>query len=155
MSGRIAARLAELGLDLPQAAAPVANYVPAAQAGSLLFVSGQLPLKDGRLAYRGLVGADLGPEEAAEAARLCALNLLAQAQAALGTLDRITRVVELRGFVACGPAFTDHPRVINGASDLMVAVFGEAGRHARFAVGCSSLPLGAPVEVAAVFAVAD
>jgi enamine deaminase RidA (YjgF/YER057c/UK114 family) len=148
-------RLAELGLTLPAAAAPIANYVPAVRAGPLLFVSGQLPLKDGQLMLAGLVGDTVSVDQATEAARLCALNLIAQAKLALnGDLDRVRRVVKLTGFVAAGPAFTQHPLVINGASDLMVAVFGDAGRHARAAVGSSSLPRGAPVEVDAVFEVA-
>ncbi|GBD40931.1 hypothetical protein HRbin39_00303 [bacterium HR39] len=153
MAGRVEARLAELGIALPQAAAPVANYVPAVEAAGLLFVSGQLPLEGGRLSLQGRLGAEVDVEAGVRAARLCALNVLAQAKAALGDLDRIARLVEVRGFVACTPEFTDHPKVINGASDLFVGVLGEAGRHARFAVGCPSLPLGAPVEIGAVFAV--
>ncbi len=153
MTGRIERRLAEMGLALPTPSRPVAAYVPTVRIDRLLFVSGQIPLEDGELRVRGRVGAELTLEEGVEAARLCALHLLAQARAALGDLDRIERVVELRGFVAAAPEFTDHPKVIDGASTLLVAVLGEAGRHARFAVGCPSLPLDAPVEVGAVFAV--
>ncbi|MDX2223726.1 MAG: RidA family protein [Rhodospirillaceae bacterium] len=155
MSAAAEKRLAELGLTLPAAAAPIANYVPAVRAGPLLFVSGQLPVKDGQLMLVGLVGDTVSVDQATEAARLCALNLIAQAKLALnGDLDRVRRVVKLTGFVAAGPGFMHHPQVINGASDLMVAVFGDAGRHARAAVGSSSLPRGAPVEVDAVFEVA-
>lgn len=154
MASRIEARLAELGLSLPEAAAPVANYVPWVQSGRLLFISGQLPLRDGRVAVVGRLGAEVDVERGRMAAQLCALAILAQAKAATGDLDRLRRCVELGGFVACTPEFADHPKVINGASDLMVDVMGEAGRHARFAVGASSLPLGAAVEIRAVFEIA-
>lgn len=146
-------RLAELGLGLPPAAAPAANYVPFVVAGELIFVSGQLPFQGGGVAVRGRLGDDVGLEQGQAAARLCALNVLAQAKAASGgDLDRIARCVKLGGFVACTKEFIDHPKVINGASDLVVEVMGESGRHARFAIGCSSLPLGAAVEVEAIFA---
>lgn len=154
MTSRIEARLAELGLTLPQAAAPVANYVPWLVSGNLLFVSGQLPMRDGRVAVAGRLGAEVGIEEGREAARICALGILAQARAATGDLDRLARCLELGGFVACTPDFTEHPAVINGASDLMVAVMGDAGRHTRFAVGAPSLPLGAAVEIRATFELA-
>ncbi len=154
MSGRIEARLGELGLVLPQATAPVANYRPWTRSGALLFISGQVPLQEGRIAVTGRLGETVSVEEGQRAARLCALNILAQAKAALGDLDRVRQLLKLGGFVACTPDFTDHPRVVNGASDLMVEVFGDAGRHARFAVGCPSLPLGAAVEVEAIFEVA-
>lgn len=145
-------RLAERGLDLPPAAAPAANYVPYVISGSLLFISGQLPMQGGGVAVRGRLGGGVSIEQGQAAARLCGLNLLAQAKAASGgDLDRVRRCVKLGGFVACTPEFVDHPKVINGASDLMVEAMGEAGRHARFAVGCSSLPLDAAVEVEAVF----
>lgn len=145
-------RLAERGLDLPPAAAPAANYVPYMISGSLLFISGQLPMQGGGVAVRGRLGGGVSIEQGQAAARLCGLNLLAQAKAASGgDLDRVRRCVKLGGFVACTPEFIDHPKVINGASDLMVEAMGEAGRHARFAVGCSSLPLDAAVEVEAVF----
>jgi enamine deaminase RidA (YjgF/YER057c/UK114 family) len=155
MAGIVDKRLKDLGITLPTAAAPIANYVPAVRSGKLLFVSGQLPLKDGQVAVEGQVGNQVSLEQGVEAARLCALNLIAQAAMALGgDLDKVTRVARLTGFVACLPAFTQHPQVVNGASDLMVQVFGDAGRHARAAVGAPSLPRGAAVEVEAVFEVA-
>lgn len=148
----IDARLSELGLTLPQAAAPAANYVPYVQSGNLVFVSGQITLENGDLQYVGRVGEDFTTEQAYEAAKLCGLNLIAQVKAACGgDLDRVTRVVRLGGFVSCTPGFTDQPKVINGASDLMAEVFGEAGKHARAAVGVNSLPLGVAVEVDGVF----
>ena len=152
MAGQITTRLAELGFDLPEPSAPVANYVPYVVSGNLVFVSGQLPVWNGDFRFIGKVGADFSLEEGIEAARLCGINLIAQARdAAGGDLDRIKRVVKLGGFVNAGPDFTDHPKVINGASDLMADVFGEAGKHARFAVGAVSLPLGVAVEVDGVF----
>jgi enamine deaminase RidA (YjgF/YER057c/UK114 family) len=151
-SSAIERRLEELGLMLPEAAAPVANYVPHTVAGNLLFISGQVPFRDGTIAVTGKLGAGVSVERGREAARQCALNVLAQARAACGgDLGRLKRCLKLGGFVACAPGFTDHPKVINGASDLMVEVMGDAGRHARFAVGSSSLPLDAAVEVEAVF----
>lgn len=148
-------RLAALGLTLPQAAAPAANYVPYVQSGNLVFVSGQITLKDGALQYVGRVGADFTTEEAVEAAKLCGLNLIAQVKAACGgDLERVVRVVRLGGFVNCTADFTDQPKVINGASDLMAEVFGDKGRHARAAVGVNTLPLGVAVEVDGVFEVA-
>lgn len=155
MTGKIETRLKQLGLTLPVAATPVANYIPFVKTGNLVFVAGQIPLLNGAVHYHGIVGLDVTLDEAVNAARLCALNLLAQVKTACdGDLDRITRVVKLTGFVAANAHFTDHPKVINGASDLMVEVFGEAGRHARVAVGAPSLPRGAPVEVDAIFEVA-
>jgi len=151
MSGRIEARLKELGIALPQAAAPAANYVPFVVTGNLVFVSGQLPVEGGQLKHKGIVGADVSVEDAHKAARLCALNLIAQAKAAVGDLDMVARVVKLSGFVASAPGFTDQPKVVNGASDLMVEIFGEPGRHARAAVGVASLPLGVSVEVDGIF----
>ncbi len=148
------ARLAALGLFLPQPAAPIANYVPARLHGSSLILSGQLCLgAEGKLApeHRGKLGAAVSPEAGQQAARLCAINLLAQAKAALGTLDRIRAVVRLGGFIAATPEFTALPGIMNGASDLMVAVLGDAGRHARTTVGVSVLPLDAAVEVEAWF----
>lgn len=145
----IETRLSELGLDLPDAPAPVANYVPFVITGKQLFVSGQISR-----GVTGKLGADMTAEEGAEAAKLCALSLLAQAKAATGDLDRIARVVKLVGFVNSTPDFTDQPKVINGASDLMVAVFGEAGRHARSAVSAASLPGGVAVEIEAIFELA-
>ncbi|MBF0356660.1 MAG: RidA family protein [Alphaproteobacteria bacterium] len=146
----IEARLAEQGILLPQAVAPVANYVPFVMTGNLLFLAGQLPLKEGRLIAVGKLGADVGLDEGTQAARQCAINLLAQVKAALGDLDRVQRVVRLGVFVASLPDFADHPKVANGASDLMALAFGEAGRHVRTTVGCPSLPLNAAVEADAI-----
>ncbi len=152
--GQIDKRLADAGITLPSAANPIANYVPAVRTGNLLFISGQLPLKEGVVALEGKVGDTVSLDQATEAARLCALNIISQAKTALGgDLDRVKRVVKLTGFVACGPNFAQHPQVINGASDLMVQVFGDAGRHSRAAVGAPSLPRNAPVEVEAVLEV--
>jgi enamine deaminase RidA (YjgF/YER057c/UK114 family) len=141
------ARLTALGLELPAAPRPMANYVTAARSGNLLFLSGHGPLRDGRVVYQGTVGRDLSIADGQAAARLTGLNLLASARDALGSLDRVRRVVKLLGMVRCGEDFVDHPRVINGCSDLMVEVFGDAGRHARSAIGVASLPLGIAVEV--------
>jgi enamine deaminase RidA (YjgF/YER057c/UK114 family) len=151
MSGRIDARLKELGIVLPKAAAPAANYVPFVVTGNLVFVSGQLPFENGELKHKGIVGASVSIEDAVKAARLCALNLIAQLQAAVGDLDHVARVVKLNGFVASAATFTEQPKVVNGASDLMVEVFGDLGKHARAAVGVASLPLGVAVEVDGVF----
>lgn len=154
MTGRVDARLRELAIDLPAAAPAVGNYVPFVRAGNLVFVSGQLPLENGKPAVLGRLGAEVTLDEGVRAARLCALNLLAQARAACGgNLDRVRRVVRLAGFVACTPDFTDQPKVINGASDLMVDILGDVGRHARAAVGAPSLPLNAAVEIEGVFEV--
>lgn len=151
MSSDIEARLAELGLALPEATAPVANYLPFVRSGNLVFVSGQLPMKDGKLLFTGKVGESVSVGEAVICARQCALNIIAQVKAACdGDLDRVARIIKLGGFVAGGSDFTEHPKVVNGASDLMVDVFGDAGRHARAAVGSPSLPLDAPVEVEAI-----
>ncbi len=152
MTGKIDARLAELGIEIPDAPAPAANYVPFVVSGSLVFVSGQVPVEDGEIKYTGRLGEDFGIDEGYRAARLCGLNLIAQAKAAAGgDLDRIKRVVKLGGFVNSAAGFTDQPEVVNGASDLMAEVFGENGRHARFAVGAASLPRGVAVEVDGVF----
>lgn len=151
MTGRVEARLRELGIELPPAAAAVGNYVPFVVSGTLLFVSGQLPLENGKLAVTGKLGDGVTLDQGYGAARRCAINLLSQARQAAGDLDRVKRVIRLTGFVACTPGFTDQPKVINGASDLMVEVLGEAGRHARVAVGAPSLPLDAAVEVEGVF----
>lgn len=146
-------RLAEAGITLPEAPLPAANYVPAAIGGGLLFVAGQLPFEHGRVAVTGKVGSEVTLDEGIRAARLCAINILAQAKAALeGDLGRIARCVKVQGFVNCTAEFGDQPKVVNGASDLLVLALGEAGRHARFAVGAPSLPLGAAVEVDATFA---
>lgn len=152
MAGQINARLKELGITLPPANAPAANYVPFVRTGDLLFVSGQIPMKDGNAAFVGTVGGDLSLEDGAAAARTCGLAVLAQVAAALdGDLDRVVRCVKLTGFVASTPDFTGHPQVVNGASDLMVEIFGDAGRHSRAAVGMASLPRGVAVEVEAIF----
>jgi enamine deaminase RidA (YjgF/YER057c/UK114 family) len=148
-------RLAEQGLRLPPAAAPAANYQPYTIGGRLLFISGQLPFQDGRIAITGCLGDGVTLEQGQEAARLCALNILAQAKAACGgELGRLARCLKLGGFVSCTPSFFDHPKVVNGASDLIAWVMGAAGQHARFAVGCASLPLNAAVEVEAIFELA-
>ncbi|WP_439541772.1 RidA family protein [Hyphomicrobium sp.] len=154
MTGTIEARLAELGLTLPSAPNPVANYVPYAVTGNLLFISGQISkAADGTIAT-GLLGRDVTVEAGQAAARLCALNILAQAKAALGDLDRIAQIMRLTGFVAATADFADHPKVVNGASDLMVEVLGDKGRHTRAAVGVASLPMGSAVEVDAIIAIA-
>jgi len=148
------ARLSALGLELPKAAAPVATYVPVARTGSLLVVSGQLPLSGGTLKATGKLGEDVTPELGRECAELCFLNVVAQLQAELGDLGRVKRIVRLGGFIACVPDFTQHATVMNGASDLAVAIFGDAGRHARSTIGVPSLPLDAPVEVEALVEIA-
>lgn len=147
----IAARLAELGIALPKAAAPVASYVPVVEQGGMIYVSGQLPFVDGAL-VTGRLGEDVSLEQGAVAARACGLMILAQLDAA-GVLERVERVVKLGAFISSTADFTDQPKVANGASDLMSAVFGEAGKHARSAVGVPVLPLGAAVEVDAILAV--
>lgn len=148
----IEARLAELGITLPQAAAPVAAYVPVVEAGGLAYVSGQVSFVDGVL-VKGRLGEDVSLEAGIEAAQGCGLMILAQLKAALGSLDRVERVVKLGAFINSTANFTDQPKVANGASELMVAVFGDAGKHARSAVGVPSLPLGVAVEVDAIVAV--
>ena len=149
MTDQIDRALAGLGLTLPTAAAPVAAYVPAVEAGGLLHLSGQLPFRDGRL-VTGRLGEDLSLEEGQEAARLCGLMVLAQIKAALGGFGRVRRIVKLGVFVNSAAGFTQQPQVANGASELMATVLGEAGRHARSAVGVPALPLGAAVEVDAI-----
>lgn len=148
----VADRLAELGIELPQAAAPAGSYVPTVRTGNLIFTSGQVPFVDGKLPATGKVGAEVSPEDAKGYARQCAINVLAAVQGAVG-LDAVVRVVKVVGFVASAEGFSGQSGVVNGASDLFVEVFGEAGRHARSAVGMAELPLGAPVEVEAVFEV--
>ncbi|KUO54134.1 MAG: hypothetical protein APF82_00485 [Sphingomonadales bacterium BRH_c42] len=148
----IETRLEELGITLPQPAAPVASYVPVVVAGGFAHVSGQLPFVDGTL-VTGRLGEDVSTEEGMAAARACGLMILAQVKAALGSLERVERVVKLGAFVNSAADFTDQPKVANGASDLMVEVFGDKGRHARAAVGVPALPLGAAVEVDAILAV--
>ncbi|HEY5594878.1 MAG TPA: RidA family protein [Nitrospiria bacterium] len=144
---RVEQRLKELGITLPTAPKPVANYLPAVRAGELLFTSGMLPMKDGTLAYEGKLGKELSVELGQEAARLAALNALAVVKQELGSLDNVARVVRLTGHVASAPGFVQQPAVLNGASDLLVAIFGEAGRHTRAALGAAELPLGSPIEL--------
>jgi len=149
--GEIDKRLGELGITLPAATKPVANYVPWVRTGNLLFLSGQVPIENGKVAYTGAVGGPVSLEDGAKAARICAINLISQIKDACGgDLDRVKRIVKLVGFVNATPEFGDHPKVINGASDLMVEVFGDKGRHARSAVASPSLPLGVSVEVEAI-----
>lgn len=149
----IDARLTELNITLPDAPAPAANYVPYVQSGKHLFVSGQISAGPGGL-IKGRLGENMDVAAGAAAARACGLSLLAQAQAALGSLDKVARVVKLTGFVASTPDFTDQPEVINGCSDLMVEVFGDKGRHARAAVSAAALPRGVAVEIEAIFEIA-
>lgn len=144
-------RLAELGLSVPTTSKPVAAYIPAVASGNLVYTSGQLPMVDGALPMTGKVGAEVDAEAAKQLARTCVLNGLAAARSAIGSLDRITRVVKVVGFVASDPSFTGQPGVINGASELLGEIFGDAGQHARSAVGVAVLPLDAPVEVEFVF----
>ncbi len=146
-------RLQELGLELPVPPEPAAAYIPAVRAGDLLFISGQLPWIKGELGYKGKVGKELTVEQGQAAARLCALNALSIAKAALGNLDLVERVVQVSGFVASADGFTDQPQVINGASELLIQAFGEKGRHARMAIGTNELPRGTPVEIAFIFQV--
>ncbi len=153
MAGEIEARLKALDLVLPEVASPVANYVSFLHLDRLLFVSGQLPMQDGKVVFAGKVGDSVDLITGQAAARLCAVNILAQAKAALRDLDRIVQLLRLNGFVNAPPDFTDHPKVINGASDLMVEILGNKGRHTRIAVGVGSLPLGAAVEIDAIFAI--
>jgi enamine deaminase RidA (YjgF/YER057c/UK114 family) len=152
---KIQARLTELGITIPVPQPPVATYVPFVRTGNLVVVSGQLPMAQGKLAFAGKLGETVSLEDGQAAARQCFLNLLAHVNTACGgDLDRVVRVVRLGGFVACGPGFSQHPAVINGASDLAVEIFGDAGRHARAAVGVPSLPLDAAVELDAIFEIA-
>ncbi|WP_315928083.1 RidA family protein [Mesorhizobium sp. SP-1A] len=153
MSETIENRLSNLGITLPVAAAPAANYVPFVRSGNLLFPSGQLPLKDGKLAVAGLLGRDVDTAAGKEAAKLCAINILAQAKAALGDLEKIRRIVKINVFVASAPDFNEQHLVANGASDLLAEALGERGRHARAAVGMAALPLNAAVEIDAVIEV--
>jgi enamine deaminase RidA (YjgF/YER057c/UK114 family) len=153
MSSSIEARLQALGLVLPDAPAPVANYVPTCRVGDLLFVSGQVSRQGNGKVIDGRLGDGLDVEAGREAARVCALNILAQAKAALGSLDRIQQIVKLTGFVNSSPTFNKHPLVINGASDLLVDVLGDKGRHTRSAVGVAALPIDAAVEIEAIIAV--
>ena len=155
MAGQIEARLKELGIELPKAASPAANYVPYVISGNHIWVSGQVPVWNGELKFIGKVGGDIDVDEAVQAARTCGLNIMAQAKAALGDLDRVTQIVKLVGFVNGAPGFINQPTVINGASDLMVEVFGDKGKHARSAVGAGGLPFDVAVEVEAVIEFGD
>ena len=154
MSETVETRLQSMGITLPQAAAPAANYLPWCRSGTLLFTAGQLPLKDGKLAATGLLGRDLDTAQGKEAARLCAINILAQAKAATQDLEKIARLVKITVFVATAPGFTEQHLVANGASDLFAEALGERGRHARSAVGVASLPMNAPVEIEAIIEIA-
>jgi enamine deaminase RidA (YjgF/YER057c/UK114 family) len=154
MGETIEKRLSDLGVTLPAAAAPAANYVPFMRTGNLVFTAGQLPLKDGKLQVTGLLGRDVDTAAGKEAAKLCAINILAQARAAIGDLEKIRRLVKITVFVASAPDFTEQHLVANGASDFLVEVLGELGKHARAAVGTASLPLNAAVEIEAVIEVA-
>jgi enamine deaminase RidA (YjgF/YER057c/UK114 family) len=152
MAGSIEQKLANLGIALPTPAAPVANYVPSVQAGNILVVSGQLCFgAGGKLVAKGQLGGSVSIEDGTKAARACAINLLAQVKGVIGDLDKVARVVRLGGFINSAPGFGEGPKVMNGASDLMVEVFGEAGRHARTTVGVSALPAEAAVEVEGMF----
>ena len=154
MAGKVEKKLADLGIVLPTPASPIANYIGFVRTGALLFVSGQICLDaDGKLVAKGKLGAGVSVEDGQKAARACAINLLAQVKAALGDLDKVMRVVRLGGFINSDPAFLDGPKVMNGASDLMVAAFGDKGRHARTTVGVAVLPVDAAVEVEGVFEV--
>jgi enamine deaminase RidA (YjgF/YER057c/UK114 family) len=154
MSGSIEKKLAILGISLPTPATPIANYVPFVRSGTMLVVSGQLCFgADGNLVAKGQLGGGVSMDDGQKAARACAVNLLAQLKAALGDLDKVTRVIRLGGFINSAPGFTDGPKVMNGASDLMVEVFGEKGRHARSTVGVAALPANAAVEVEGQFEV--
>jgi enamine deaminase RidA (YjgF/YER057c/UK114 family) len=148
-------RLQQLGVSLPAPAVPVAAYVPTVRTGDLVYVSGQVPTAGGKPTHLGHLGDDLDLEDGRAAARTCAINLIAALKAELGELSRVRRVVKVTGFVASAPGFTDHPKVINAASELLGEAFGEAGRHARAAVGVAALPLGVPVEVEAIVEVGD
>jgi enamine deaminase RidA (YjgF/YER057c/UK114 family) len=153
MTDDVEARLEALGLSLPSAPAPAANYIPYCLAHNFLYIAGQIPRGPSGIVFTGRVGADLSLEQGQKAAELCALNILAQVKAALGGFDRVRQCARLTGFVASAEGFYDHPLVVNGASDLMFAVLGEKGRHTRAAVGVASLPGNSAVEVDAVFAI--
>jgi enamine deaminase RidA (YjgF/YER057c/UK114 family) len=143
-------KLRELGIILPAAPAGVGAYVPWVRTGNLVFTSGQLPWRDGKLAQIGKLGGDVTLEQGYEAARVCAINAIAQLQAAVGNLDRITQIVRLEGFVQAAPGFYEHPKVLNGASELLLAIFGERGRHARTALGINEMPLNAAVQISVI-----
>ena len=149
----ISDRMNELGIELPRAPAPVGAYVPYVISGSLMFISGQVPIRDGKMIHEGKVPLDVTVEQGQECAALCFLNAIAQAKAALGDLDQVERIVRMTGYVAVAADFTDQPLVVNGASNLAVDIFGDQGRHARVAVGVAELPLGAPVELEVILEV--
>lgn len=151
----IETRLSDLGITLPDAAAPAANYVPFVRTGNQLFISGQLPMEAGKLAFTGKLGGGVSIDDGKAAAKACAINLLAQAKAATGDLDKVVRLVKIVGFVNSTADFTEQPQVINGASDFLVDAMGDAGRHARSAVSAASLPFGAAVEIEAIFEIRD
>jgi enamine deaminase RidA (YjgF/YER057c/UK114 family) len=154
MAGKIDARLKELGITLPEAPMPAANYVPFVRSGNLIFIAGQIPMEGGKPQFIGKLGREFKIEEGQKAARLCALNVIAQVRAALGgDLDKVKRCVRVGGFVNSVPDFGDQPQVVNGASDVIVQIFGDAGKHARAAVGVAALPRGVATEVEAVFEV--
>jgi enamine deaminase RidA (YjgF/YER057c/UK114 family) len=155
MSQSISERLTAMGVTLPEAAAPAANYVPSIQCNGILYISGQLPMQDGKIVVTGTLGAGTEIADGQNAARLCAINILAQAKAALGDLERISQVIRLTGFVNSALDFHDHPVVINGASDLIAEALGTRGKHTRVAVGVASLPFGAAVEIDAMIAIAN
>jgi enamine deaminase RidA (YjgF/YER057c/UK114 family) len=152
---RVEARLQELGIDLPEVASSVANYVPAARTGELIYLSGRLPMRDGQVAFKGKLGRDVTAKEGYEAARLAALNLVATLKTEIGDLDRVKRIVKVLGMVSSDPEFTDQASVLNGVSDLLVEIFGDRGRHARSAVGVAALPLNACVEVELIAELGD
>jgi enamine deaminase RidA (YjgF/YER057c/UK114 family) len=154
MAGKIAARLAEFNIELPNTQPPVANYVPAVITGSQVYIAGQVPVWNGALRYVGQLGKDISIEDGQKAAALCGLNVIAQLKAAIADLDRVKRCVKVNVFISSALTFTDQPKVANGASDLFVQLFGEAGKHARSAVGVAQLPLGVCVEVDAIFEIA-
>jgi enamine deaminase RidA (YjgF/YER057c/UK114 family) len=148
-------RLKEMGIELPPAPNPLGSYIPAVRTGNLVFVSGMLPLKDGKLLHRGKVGSEVTVEEAREAARTAAINALSVLKAHTGGLEKVRRCVKVSGYIASSPGFTEQPMVLNAASDLMAEVFGEAGRHARAAIGVPVLPMDSPVEIEFIFEVGD
>jgi enamine deaminase RidA (YjgF/YER057c/UK114 family) len=147
-------KLKELGIQLPEAPVPAGNYIPAVKTGNLLFISGQIPLENGKVAYTGKVS-DNNMETAQKSAKSCAINILAQIRREAGSLDKVTRIVRLSGFVNSVPEFTQHPKVINAASDLMFEVFGEKGKHARIALGAGSLPLDSMTEIDAIVEISE
>lgn len=155
MASEIEGRLSELGITIPEAAAPAANYVPYVQSGNLLYISGQIPIGPEGIQYQGKLGADADIDTGVAAAKLCAVNILAQAKAALGDLERIGRLVKVVGFVNSTPDFGDQPKVINGASDFFVAALGDRGKHSRSAVGVANLPFGVAVEIEAIIEISD